>query len=139
MNKDIDLNQHTLFGEKIISTINFDEQEIIRDILYLHSNGKYIDCDPCYSIGNFYKKGLPRPKHVFDKTPKIHGVVEGTSDNIPLPNESVNTIMFDPPFLIGGENYEQDKEGSSVIAKRFTSFKDWDSLKEMYSNSLKEF
>lgn len=135
----IDLGQNTLFGEKVISSIGFDEQEIIRDILYLHANGKYIDCDPCYSIGNFYKDGLPKPKYKFDKTPQVKDCIEATSDKLPLENESIETIMFDPPFVISGENYNDSVEGSGIISKRFTAFKDFIEIKTMYSSSLKEF
>lgn len=135
----IDMRQESLFGDKVISTIGFDEQEIIRDILYLHAGGFYIDCDPCYSVGNFYKSGLPKPKHIFDKYPQSGEVIEATSDKLPLDNESVNTIMFDPPFVIGGATYDDSKEGSCIIQKRFTQFESWPELKEMYSGSLREF
>jgi hypothetical protein len=123
----------------VISSINYDEQEIIRNILELHVPSKLIDCDPTYSIGNFYKKGLSQPKYKFDKFPSIEGVVEATSDNLSLERESIDTIMFDPPFVIGGANYKENKEGSSIIAKRFTSFTSWEELQQMYSGSLKEF
>jgi len=135
----IDLGQNELFGDKVISSINFNEQEIIRDILYLHGNGNYIDCDPTFSIGNFYKDGLIKPKYRFDKFPQLNDVIEANSNNIPLENESCNIIMFDPPFVIGGTTYNESDEGSCIIAKRFTSFKDFDELKQMYSSSLKEF
>lgn len=126
-----DYGQNTLFGKKIIRSINFDEQEIIKDILYLHTNGKYIDCDPTFSVGNFYTKGLPKPKHRFDKTPQTKDVIKATSDNIPLENESIGIIMFDPPFIIGGKG--------GINQRRFTHFKSWEKLKQMYANSLKEF
>jgi hypothetical protein len=135
----IEMNQQSLFGDKVISTIGFDEQEIIRDILYLHAGGFYIDCDPCYSVGNFYKQGLPKPKYIYDKYPQSDDVIEATSDCLPLENESVNTIMFDPPFVMTGDTYGEAKEGSSIIAKRFTGFHDWLELKKMYAGSLKEF
>ena len=54
----LDLQQDTLFGKRTISSIGYDEQQIIKDILHLHGKGNYIDCDPTYSIGNFYKKGF---------------------------------------------------------------------------------
>ena len=135
----MDFLQDTLFGKKTISSINYNEQEIIRDILYLHCNGQNIDCDPTYSIGNFYKKGLPAPEHKFDKYPQLPDVKEATSDRLPLGLESVNVIMFDPPFVMSGEGYENSKEGSGIISKRFTAFKDFNELKTMYSRSLKEF
>ncbi len=47
--------------------------------------------------------------------------------------------MFDPPFVIGGQTYEEAEEGSCITAKRFTSFASFNELKQMYSSSLKEF
>lgn len=135
----IDFGQTTIFGEKTISTIGYDQQEMIRDILYLHADSKMIDCDPTFSIGNFYKNGLPKPKHIFDREPQVEGVIQATSDKLPLDNNSVNVIMFDPPFVITGDTYGEAKEGSSIIAKRFTGFHDFNELKTMYSGSLKEF
>lgn len=134
-----DLRQETLFGKKTISSISYNEQTIIRDILALHFEGKEIDCDPTYSIGNFYKDGIHQPKYKFDKIPYIPGVIEATSDKLPLVDNSVNVIMFDPPFVMGGDTYNEAVEGSCIIAKRFTGFKNFDELKKMYSSSLKEF
>lgn len=138
MKKD-DLGQNNLFGKKVISSIGYNEQEMIKDILYLHSENKYIDCDPTYSVGNFYKFGLQKPKYKFDKFPQLAEVSMATSDNLPLENESIYTIMFDPPFVIGGKTYPKSKKGSCIIQKRFTQFESFDELKQMYSNSLKEF
>jgi hypothetical protein len=134
----MDYGQDTLFGQKTIQSIGFDEREIIKDILYLHADSQPIDCDPTYSIGNFYK-GIPAPVHRFDKYPQVPGVIEATSDNIPLDNMSVNVIMFDPPFVIGGLDHEGIKEGSNIISRRFTNFQSFDELKKMYHGSLKEF
>lgn len=135
----MNFEQDTLFGKKQISTISFNEQEIIRDILYLHGNGNYIDCDPTYSVGNFYKKGLPRPKYCFDKEPQFDFVVKSEAKDIPLPKESCNVIMFDPPFVIGGKSYNDSKQGSCITAKRFTSFESFTKLRYMYTASLAKF
>lgn len=133
----MDYGQETLFGKKVISTIGYNEQEMIRDILFLHANGREIDCDPTYSIGNFYKDGIKKPKYKFDKFPQLPDVIEATADNLPLEKESCEVIMFDPPFVMGtSENYQN---GSGIIGTRFTAFKDFAELKEMYSKSLKEF
>lgn len=134
-----DYSQDTLFGPKVISTISYDEQEIIRDILHLHADNHHIDCDPTYSIGNFYKHGLRAPEHKFDLTPQVPGVIGASSDKLPLDPQSVAVIMFDPPFVMGGEVKEDIKKGSCIIAKRFTAFKNFEELKQMYSGSLKEF
>src|SRR3990172_2059567 len=133
-----DLKQDTLFGQRTISSIGFDEQQLIRDILYLHCDGKPIDCDPTYSIGNFYKHGLPQPRWKFDIEPQCAGVEKASADKLPLAPESVGVMMFDPPFVIGGATYEDSAEGSCITAKRFTSFTTWDELKLMYAGALRE-
>ena len=97
----MDLNQKTLFGNRVIKSIGFDETQMIKDILFLHGNGNYIDVDVTYSIGNFYKNKLPRPKLKFDINPQVHGVIKSSADNLPLKDNSINVLMFDPPFLIG--------------------------------------
>src|SRR5690242_12403641 len=104
----MDLGQNTLFGSKIIKSISYDEQEIIKDIIYLHGNGNYIDCDPTYSIGNFYNDKLPKPKYRFDKFPQVAGVDEADSSKLPLEDQSCNVIMFDPPFVMGASDNEKE-------------------------------
>jgi len=84
----MDLGQDTLFGKRVISSIGYIETDLIKDILYLHGDGNYIDCDPTYSVGNFYKD-LPQPKYKFDKFPQRSGVVKATSDSLPLENVGV--------------------------------------------------
>lgn len=131
----MDFNQDTLFGKKVISSIGYDEQEMIRDIIYLHSPIKKIDLDPCYSIGNFYKYGIKKPKYIFDKYPQTNDCIQAESNNLPVENESVETIMFDPPFVFGIHG----KAEENIMAKRFTIFENFDELKKMYFDSLKEF
>ena len=130
----MDLMQDTLFGKKVISSINYNEQELIRDILYLHCDGKDIDCDPTYSIGNFYKNGLRKPKYKFDIEPQVDGVLTASADNLPLDSNSINTIMFDPPFVFGIHG----KAEENIMAKRFSIFNNFDELMNMYVGSLKE-
>lgn len=131
----LDLRQKNLFGNRIISSIGFDEQQIIKDILFLHGNGNYIDCDPTFSIGNFYKNGLPKPKYRYDINPQVSGVEKYSADNLPLSDNSINVLMFDPPFLIG--KYGQCK--NAKMSKRFSIFPSIDDLMFFYNNSLKEF
>ena len=124
-----------LFGKKTIKSINFDEQELIRDILYLHCNNKSIDLDPTYSIGNFYKKGLKEPKYKFDINPQINGVKKSCSTNLPLDNDSLDVIMFDPPFMFEKRN----RKNNNIMNKRFSMYENgFDELKKHYKGTLKE-
>lgn len=131
----IDLQQNTLFGSRTISSIGFDEQQIIKDILFLHGNGNYIECDPTFSIGNFYKHGLPKPKYKFDIKPQAIGVVQASADNLPIENDSINVLMFDPPFLIGKSGQCENAK----MSRRFSIFPDRKTLLDFYKNSLVEF
>lgn len=98
-------------------------------------NIERFDLDCTYSIGYFWQK-LPQPLYKSDLYPKRKDVVMANSNNLPFNN--LKSIIFDPPFVIAGETYKNNNKGSSVIAKRFGGFKDFPSLKKMYSETLKE-
>lgn len=123
----------------MIKSISFDEQEIIRWILQLHCNGRQIDLDPTYSKGNFYKKGIDHPILKFDINPQVEGVVEANAENLPLNNESVQTIMFDPPFLATKGKSLEINNSSNKINKRFGVYPTEKELHQFYSNALNEF
>lgn len=80
----------------IIKSISFDQVEILRNIIQLHTGP--IECDVTFGSGCFYKK-LDRPPLCFDIAPRKDGVIQADCCHLPLPNQSVESIMFDPPFL----------------------------------------
>lgn len=112
-----------------------NEKELIENILSVYNKDKGVDLDPCYSIGRFWKD-LPEPKMKFDLSPQSEGVVAASCNNLPLQSKSVNSIMFDPPFVIGMPS-KADKK--SIMTGRFSGFKRLDDLKHLYSTSLQEF
>lgn len=125
---------------EIIRSTNSNQEEIINDILKLHSKNGYIDVDVTYSKGVFYKSGVvEQPRLKFDLQPQTDDTVKCSSDNLSLVDNSVNTIMFDPPFVISGKTYANNQEGSSKIAKRFGTYHSFEELKTHYYYSLKEF
>lgn len=124
---------------KRIKSVCLSQEEIISDIIHLHVPQGFIDVDPTYSKGNFYKNGVIRqPSHKFDLNPQVDGCIKASSVDIPLDDNSVECIMFDPPFLITGSTYNDNVEGSSIIAKRFSGYKNFMELKEHYVGTLKE-
>jgi hypothetical protein len=131
--------QNLLFGQVIRST-SYDEGEIIRSIHELYMDD-WFDLDPCYSIGNFYKNnGIKSPKLKFDINPQARGVQQASAEKLPLENESVNSIMFDPPFIISsGESLLKPKKGSNIISSRFYSFPTAKILWDWYNACLIEF
>ena len=124
-----------LFGNIVIKSIGYNETEMIENILHLHSTNDKIDLDPTYSIGNFYKNGLQKPKYKFDKYPQCEGVVEADASCLPLGDNEIETIMFDPPFIFR----DRPSENTDKMAKRFTHFQTFKDLLDMYKNSLVEF
>lgn len=126
----------TLFGTNIVSSISFSNDETIKNIMELHNIDRF-DLDCTYSTGQFWKN-LPQPVHKTDLYTKNKNIIKASSDNLPFDNSSMNSIMFDPPFVIAGQSYQENKKGSSIIAKRFEGFKDFNELKKMYYGTLKE-
>ena len=93
--------------DNMIKSISYNQIEIIQNILMLHCNGHDIECDPCYSKGNFYKDKIKPPIYKFDIDPQIEGVEKANAEKLPLGDESINTILFDPPFLASkGKSFE---------------------------------
>ena len=123
----------------MISTISYSQEEIIENILSLHSPNGRIDLDPTYSKGNFYKGSIQQPTYCFDINPKFPYVGQACATKIPLPDEHVDTIMFDPPFLATTGKSLEKKDGNNIIGKRFGVFKNERELHSFYQKTLKEF
>lgn len=50
----------------------------------------------------------------------------------------MKNIMYDPPFVIAGKTYRDNKDGSSIMAKRFEGYNTYNDLTVNYYNTLKE-
>lgn len=123
-----------------ISSISYNQEEIIENILKLHVPQGFIDCDCTYSKGNFYKSGkIKQPQYKFDKFPQTEDTIESCATDLPLENNSINCVMFDPPFLATtGKSLKIENE-SNKINKRFGVFNNEKELHKFYVESLKEF
>lgn len=88
-----------LINNELIMSISFSQTEIINNILKLHVKNHIIDCDCTYSLGKFYNStGIKKPKYKFDINPQLPEVIKADSRNLPLEDNSINCVMFDPPF-----------------------------------------
>ena len=84
----------------MIKSTNYNQFEIIQNILKLHVPQGFIDCDPTYSKGNFYKNtGIKEPKYKFDIDPQTPDIIQANAENLPFENNTLNCMIFDPPFL----------------------------------------
>ncbi len=117
----------------MIKTINDNQTSLIKDILNLHCpNG--IDLDPTYSKGIFYKN-IPQPKLKSDLFPRHADVVRSDASSLWLENNSISSIMFDPPFIAG---HTKDKP-TGIIGERFHGFRYVPDLWDWYDRCLVEF
>lgn len=136
---------HDLFGDEIIhqpqkeifqdviKSIGYDQDQMISDIIKLHCKSS-IEVDLTYSIGGFYRGIIPPPAYKFDIEPQAEGVIKASSDDVPLDDECVNTVMYDPPFMSSG--YKEDSEYKMV--QRFGTAKNMGRLWRMYYATMKE-
>ncbi len=122
----------------MIKSISYDQEEIIQWILQLHCKTD-IELDATYGKGNFYKKNIKSPKLKFDINSQFDYVCIGNAENLPIESSSLNTIMFDPPFLATTGPSLKLSENNNYINKRFGVYPNEKSLHTFYINAMKEF
>lgn len=127
------IGQQMVIAEKTIMSVSFDQNEILHDIITLHCPNGF-ECDASYGYGGFYLT-IPRPLHCFDIAPKKPEAVQADSRALPLPDRSLGSLIFDPPFVIThhieSEHY--------VMGVKYGGYRTLTELREHYAGSLKEF
>lgn len=114
-------------------SVSYDQTEIIKSIIDLHCPDG-IEADITYGNGAFYKE-IDEPKFKSDICPQVDGVIEACSTNLPYENETINSIMFDPPFLT---YIKQSRDHNSIMAKRFGGYWAYDELAHHYNETCRE-
>jgi len=123
----------------LIKSVSCDQAEIIKSILELYVPDKRIDCDPTYSSGGFYKHtGIEQPVYIFDICPQTDDTVYADVRNLPLADNSLGCVMFDPPFLATTGKSLSRNDGSNKINKRFGTYPNEKSLHKFYINAVRE-
>jgi SAM-dependent methyltransferase len=121
----------------VIKTVSYDQEEIIKNIIKLYCPDGTIEVDPTFSKGNFYKN-IPKPKYIYDLNPQTEDTQQADCRKLPHEDNSINSIMFDPPFLAGIPTKHTD--GSNIILERFGVLRNiQNELWGMYHAALKEF
>lgn len=121
---------------KPVKSVYNSNFEAITNIMKLYGIEQF-DLDCTYSKGAFWKD-LPQPKFKSDIYPVNESVLRASSESLPFDDNSMKSIMYDPPFIVVGKTYKENKEGSSIIAKRFEGYETFNHLKNNYYNTLKE-
>lgn len=109
-----------------------NDAEILKAISDIFLKGAWYDLDCTYSKGNFYKD-IPQPKAKSDIEPLFEDVIQSDSQTLDfVSDEWLNSIVFDPPFLFRNRK----SPNNDKISARFSYFKSYDELIEMYQNSI---
>lgn len=118
----------------MISSIGYNQIEILHNIRELHLGGKQFEYDPTFSKGIFYlgRIGDSIPKYVSDLHPQFDFVQQRDCRNTVFPKNKLNSIIFDPPFL------SRTGDGS-IIKDRFGEYPSMPALWKFYAESAAEF
>ena len=119
----------------MIRSVSESQDEILKSIRDLHCDGKF-DCDCTYGNGVFYRIS-EKPTFCFDLEPLHPNVIQACSTELPLPDDSIESLVFDPPFLTyvrAGRN----GNGNMVMGKRFAGYWTYNELETHYSNTILE-
>lgn len=112
-----------------------NDGDILRAIKDIHLKCNEIDLDCTYSKGIFYKK-IEEPVMKSDLNPLFEDVIKADCRELSfIKNNSLGSIVFDPPFLFRNRK----SENLDKISNRFSYFKSYNELLEMYSKSLECF
>jgi len=123
--------------DEVVRSVYNDQQSILGAIRGLHCPDGF-DVDATFGNGSFYKSKEEWPEYRFDLDPNLENCVEASSVNLPLDDESVSSVVFDPPFLTYVRS-NRDGNGNMVMSKRFSGYWRYDELEEHYGHSLTEF
>lgn len=118
---------------KFVSVYETDKK-LLEAIDIIHLNGRGFHLDPTYSKGVFYKKqGFKEPRLKADLKPLYPDVKKADCrDSFNYKENSIESIIFDPPFLFRNRKAVNNDK----MCNRFSYFKTFEELKDMYQRSL---
>ena len=119
-----------------IRSVSYDQQEIIKSIMQLCAIDRF-DADLTYGNGQFWKE-IGKPLNRFDIDDSLSDLTSVcSSTQTPLADSSINSCMFDPPFLTY-VRAGREGNGNMAMAKRFSGYWRYDELAEHYQQTAKE-
>lgn len=125
---------------ELIKSVSYDQYEILNNIIHLYNYDRCFDLDPCYSKGVFYKDGnIPQPRIMRDINPQFDFVEKGDCRSTGIENSSIESVIFDPPFLATTGKSLTSFDDNNLINKRFSVCSSEDELWSLYKDSIKEF
>ena len=120
----------------VVRSVYPTNAEILAAIEKLHCPEGF-ECDMTFGNGAFWK-GRARPKYCFDITPLHEGVIEATSEMLPLEPSTLANAVFDPPFLTYVKAGRAHKDGKVAMTARFGGYYTYDELEDHYRGTISE-
>ena len=118
-------------------SISDDQQAVLDAISALHLEGERFDVDVTYGNGKFWDGRDDAPHLCFDIDPQVDHVIKACSTDLPLYDISVDSVVFDPPFLTY-VRAGRTGNGKMVMAQRFGGYWRYDELEEHYRGTIEE-
>lgn len=118
-----------------IKSVSYDQSEILKSIMHLFGIEQFC-ADLSYGNGKFYKE-IPEPVLKFDISPQVEGVVTASSDKLPVEDNALNSVVFDPPFLTY-VRAAREGNGNMVMARRFGGYWSYNELEQHYIGTIQE-
>lgn len=116
---------------RYLSIFDADE-EILKAIDDIFLKNKWYDLDCTYSKGVFYKNIKP-PRNKSDLIPVYDDVIKADCTELNhIQDNTLESIVFDPPFLFRNRK----SENNDKMSQRFSYFKSYEELIDMYFKSL---
>ena len=140
----------------IIKSVSYNQHKIIKDIADLYNNGDTeFDLDITYSEGKFYgghnyvnedgeKETLliKQPKYKCDVAPQFDDVIAiDPWGSLPFDDGSIQTIFFDPPFIISPRTCPsllEDTNDNCKTFRRFSGYYPVNELLDSYKHWMEE-
>ncbi len=118
----------------MIKTTSYDQEEILANIIKLYVPAGF-HLDPTYSKGGFYKSGkIEQPIIKSDLYPQGEGICNFDASKIPLNDNTIESIIFDPPFVAG----HTKGKPTGIMGERFHGFPYIKDLWAWYDECIKE-
>ena len=120
-----------------VKSLYNSQEELLEGIYKLHCPNGF-EVDASYGNGSFYKGSSRVPPKRFDIDSTLDNCEVADSENLPLEDSSVSSLVFDPPFL----TYVRQNRvgnGNMIMSKRFSGYWTYHDLESHYKGSLREF
>jgi hypothetical protein len=96
---------------------NDNQAAILYSIMFLHNGGERYALDPCFNRGLMYQDFVPLPVHRMDLVPQSPGVLYGDFTKMPFADGTLQSVVADPPFLIGDDQIMTPRYGGYPTLK----------------------